>query len=953
MTGALRVLIVDDNPADRALAARELAGEFPDIRTIEVADATTFETAVERGEFELVITEFRLGWSDGLAVLRELKYRYPEIPVIMFTGAGSEEIAVEAMRVGLDDYVLKGPEHVVGLPVAAAAVLEHARERRSRAEMESLLDTVFASPTIGLAVADRECRFVRVNDAMASINGVPREVHIGRSFREVLPHLAPVLEEIWERVLRTGEPVLDIVIAGETAARPEEERTWLASYYPVKDVRGEVAAVGAMVVETTERTRAEEALRSSEAHLRALFASMSDVILVLDRDGRYLEVAPTSPELLYRPAAETLGKTVHELFAPEQADRFLEAVRKALDTRSTVEIEYMLEIRDEDRWFVASISPMLEDSVVWVARDITERKRAEESLREQAEILQAIFDNVPMMVVFFDASGRLEYWNRACEQTFGWSLEEARSRDLFVEFYPEEEERARALSFIGEASGAWRDFRTHVRDGRVAETTWANVRLSDGRTIGIGIDITERKRAEESLRESEQKLKTIFEVLPVGISILDAERQPVYTNPALSRILGISEEGLARGDHEARSYLRPDRTPMPAEEYASVQAVREGRAVHDVETGIVKEDGDVTWVSVSAAPVAFPDWSVVVVTADITERKRAEEEIHHLATFPRFNPIPIAEFNLQAEVLFLNPAMQSAMERWGIDDARRFIPPDWQQGLSSPDNIQPGADTQEVQVAGRIFEERIRLIPESESLRVYAVDITERKRAEEALRRSEGRVRELLGHLFQAQEEERGRIAGDIHDDSIQVMTAVGLRLGTLQGRLTDPEALETMKRLEETVTSAISRLRHLMFELRPRVLDEDGLAPALRMYLDHMSEQVQIEYTLSNRLEEEPSLTARTVLYRIAQEALVNIRKHANAKRVDVVLEPREAGYAVSITDDGSGFEVGAAEQTLPGHLGLAAMLERAEMVGGWWRIESIPGEGTTVEFWVPAEVD
>jgi PAS domain S-box-containing protein len=832
MRDGLSVLIVDDNPGDRALAARELAGEFPDIHVIEVADATTFETAVERGGFDLAITEFRLEWSDGLSVFRELKYRYPEIPVIMFTGAGSEEIAVEAMRAGLDDYVLKGPGHIAGLPVAATSVLDHAGERQARRQ-------------------------------------------------------------------------------------------------------------------------AEEALRSSEAHLRALFASMSDAIFVLDRDGRYLEVAPTSPELLYRPAAEMLGKTVHELLPPEQADHFLEAVRRALDTRSTVEIEYMLQIGGEDMWFAASISPMLEDSVVWVARDITERKRAEESLREQAEILQAIFDNVPMMVVFFDASGRLEYWNRACEQTFGWSLEEARSRDLFVEFYPEEEERARALSFIGEASGAWGDFRTHVRDGRVAETTWANVRLSDGRTIGIGIDITERKRAEDALRESEQKLKTIFEVLPVGVSILDAERQLVYANPALSRILDISQEGLARGDHEARSYLRPDGTPMSAGEFASVQAVRERRAVHDVETGIVKEDGDVTWVSVSAAPVAFPDWSVVVVTADITDRKRAEDEMHHLATFPRFNPIPIAEFNLQTEALFLNPAMRSAMERWGIDDPRRFIPPDWQQGLSSPDNIQPGADTQEVQVAGRIFEERIRLIPEFESLRVYAVDITERKWAEEALRRSEQEVRRLLGRLVRAQEEERARMAADIHDDSIQVMTAVGLRLEALRRRLTDPEALETLQPLEETVTSAISRLRNLMFELHPRVLDKDGLAPALRMYLERMSEQAQIEYALSNRLEQEPVLTVRTVLYRIAQEALVNIRKHADAKHVEVVLEPRDAGYAVRITDDGSGFDIAAAEREPPRHLGLAAMRERAEMVGGWWRIESIPGEGTTVEFWVPAEVD
>jgi signal transduction histidine kinase len=143
------------------------------------------------------------------------------------------------------------------------------------------------------------------------------------------------------------------------------------------------------------------------------------------------------------------------------------------------------------------------------------------------------------------------------------------------------------------------------------------------------------------------------------------------------------------------------------------------------------------------------------------------------------------------------------------------------------------------------------------------------------------------------------------------------------------------------------------MFELRPRVLDEDGLAPVLRVCLDDLSEQTKIGCTLSNRLGEEPPAAARTVLYRIAQEALANVRKHANAKRVDVVLEPREEGYAVKITDDGGGFDPSATEQTLPGHLGLATMRERAETASGWWRIGSTPGSGTTVEFWVPAEAD
>ena len=141
------------------------------------------------------------------------------------------------------------------------------------------------------------------------------------------------------------------------------------------------------------------------------------------------------------------------------------------------------------------------------------------------------------------------------------------------------------------------------------------------------IESAERKKVEEELQERERKLRTIFDVLPVGISILDANRKIIYGNPALERILGISMEGLLRGDYKSRTYLRPDSTPMPAEEYASARVVKEQRAIYNVETGVLKEDGRIVWTDVSAVPVKFPDWKVVIVTSDITNRKRSEEEL--------------------------------------------------------------------------------------------------------------------------------------------------------------------------------------------------------------------------------------------------------------------------------------------------------------------------------------
>jgi signal transduction histidine kinase len=220
----------------------------------------------------------------------------------------------------------------------------------------------------------------------------------------------------------------------------------------------------------------------------------------------------------------------------------------------------------------------------------------------------------------------------------------------------------------------------------------------------------------------------------------------------------------------------------------------------------------------------------------------------------------------------------------------------------------------------------------------------------ETLRRTDAARKRLLTSLSHAQEKERGRIAADIHDDSIQAITAVGMRLVMLKRLVSDPQHLSMLTELEGTVVTSIARLRHLLFELRPPVLDREGLAPALRMYLEEMSRDSGVAFQLSNGFDHEPPPEARTILYRIALEALSNVRKHAAAGSIDVILEEFEGGYLVRIRDDGAGFAMDPLTDAQPGHLGLAAMRERAELAGGWWRAASSPRTGTTVEFWLPA---
>ncbi len=192
------------------------------------------------------------------------------------------------------------------------------------------------------------------------------------------------------------EGILQRVRRGETVTEYETERVSKSgrriplalTVSPVRDQTGEIVGTSAIARDITERNETEERLRASEAELRALFAAMTDIILEIDSEGRYLKVAPTNPSLLYKPPEDLVGKTLHEVMPTEQADAFLEHIERAQKTRLPVNTEYSLLIGDEEVWFAGTVSPMQDDKVLYVARDITERKRAEQELeqaKEQAE----------------------------------------------------------------------------------------------------------------------------------------------------------------------------------------------------------------------------------------------------------------------------------------------------------------------------------------------------------------------------------------------------------------------------------------------------------------------------------------------------------------------------------------------------------------------------------------
>ena len=246
---------------------------------------------------------------------------------------------------------------------------------------------------------------------------------------------------------------------------------------------------------------------------------------------------------------------------------------------------------------------------------------------------------------------------------------------------------------------------------------------------------------------------------------------------------------------------------------------------------------------------------------------------------------------------------------------------------------------------------------------MYAIaiikDITERKQREmqlqatvEALRSSDEERRSLLDALLRAEESERQRIAADIHDDTLQVMTSVllGLEIAAESER---PERLRDVSEdAARRIRMAMKGLRDLVFELRPVLVEREGLAAALKLYLQEAADAGGgFRWSVDDRLEVELPSQARLLAYRVGREALVNAVKHSGAADISVELTTSDGGAHVCIHDNGRGFDTEAVPPPTQKSFGLELMRERVEMFGGWFKVSSQPGMGATVDFWIPRD--
>src|SRR6266567_902930 len=305
---------------------------------------------------------------------------------------------------------------------------------------------------------------------------------------------------------------------------------------------------------TTAKSAAPVA-RDADAELEALFAAINDVILVLDAEGRYVKIAPTNPSLLYRPAAELLGKTLREVFDGAQADQFMEYIRTALETRTTVHFEYSLSIRGREVWFSGAISPMSRDQVVLVGRDITDRKRAAERLRASEQRFRALVEHSSDVIMLLAPDGTVLYASPSTQPVLGYGSTENVGRSAFELVHPDD--RIQALELFGElmqrpGHAVKTELRALHKDETWRRLEAVGVNRLDDPAIGAIVvtyrDITERQRTERDLHETLSLLSATFESTADGILVVDLAGRIVSFNRTFAELWRIPDSILESKD---------------------------------------------------------------------------------------------------------------------------------------------------------------------------------------------------------------------------------------------------------------------------------------------------------------------------------------------------------------------------------------------------------------------
>jgi PAS domain S-box-containing protein len=823
------------------------------------------------------------GWADTHSLLLELAsllppaFRRPEFTAVRFRLG-----CVEAATPGFADSpsalrsdFLTADGQPGSIEVVSTAVGEQAGASPFVVEEQALVDTIVDMLRTAYDRRQAESALRESNELLRQLTENIREVFWVRTPEagKVL-YVSPMYEIIWGRTCQSlyEEPksfleavhpedlgrVIDTVADSREGGYEIEYRIvtpdgglrWLHTRaFPVRDGAGRVYRLAGIAEDITERKRVEEAVRESEARFRAFFEETATGNAIGDLQGRILESNRTMREMLGYSSEELSRMRFTDFSHPDSAGSELSLIQELFaGDRNSYQIEKPCFRKDGELIWVRVTVSLIRDGggnplyLCGSAANITERRRAEGELRRQKEILQKIFDHIPLLISILSEDIQVRLVNREWERVLGWRLEEVlnKSLDILAETVPDPDYRKRAFDFITRGQGEPSEFRLITREGLALDVSWTTVRLEDGMIIGIGQDVTERRRSESALRQSERDYRTLFEQAHDAILIFEPEGEIILNvNRRACEVYGYSKDELV-----GMSLERLTRDILGGKRQIK-KTLKIGR-YYQFESVQYRSDGSLMHLEINASVIEYEGQRVILsINRDVTDRKRAEEER----------------------------------------------------------NV-------------------------------------------------------LMRRLLSAHEDERHRISRELHDHMGQYLAALMMGIKAIQrDEGLTPEVRERVVRLQELTTQFSGAVRHFALELRPTVLDDVGLEAALTNYIEEWARlsEVRVDFHCSGLSKRRLPAQVETTLYRIVQEALNNVLKHAQARRVSLIIESRPGRVVAVLEDDGVGFDVAAAlgAPVSARGLGLTSMRERVESVGGALEIESRPSGGTTVVVRVQERVD
>lgn len=506
--------------------------------------------------------------------------------------------------------------------------------QRSEQQMRQQLaeiEAIYQSAPIGLNVLDADLRFVRINQQLAEINGLPVEAHIGRTVRELLPDLADTVEQLLRPILETGEPLLNVKIQGETPAQPGVERTWLEHFLPLKD-GDRVIGISTVCEDITERIQIEAALRQSEERFRNMADNAPVMIWVTDTRGECTYLSKSWYEFTGQTEATGLGFGWLEVVHPEDRQLTRDIFSNANQRREAFKFEYRLRCKDgEYRWAIDAASPWFSENgefqgYIGSVIDIHDRKQTEERYRILFESMNEGFCVVEML--FDEQNKPLDYrfleMNPLFESLTGLKQAQGKTaRQLLPDLEDHWFEIYGKVALTGEA--------VRFQNGSTVMERWFEVSAfpigePESRKVAILFkDISDRKQIELERQRSEAILQAFIAASPITLALFDRELRFLYANEALAKTNGLPlSEHWGRTLWEVVPQMASQFAPMLLRIMETQEPVLNVKFSGEVRPGVFRST------IANHYPVCLPSGEVIgvgVAVMDVTDLALAQQEL--------------------------------------------------------------------------------------------------------------------------------------------------------------------------------------------------------------------------------------------------------------------------------------------------------------------------------------